>query len=111
MPKIEDYEVITRLIEATNQGRVGWKETAQPRQFTASFGGKWTLLIDEDWFGSPPENEYHLLFKNSEGDTLVSITSHANPSVADLFELARRHALKIDDALADFLSELDKPQN
>lgn len=111
MPKIENFELLARLIQATNQGRVDWEETAKASEFTASFGGKWTLLMKEDWFGSPPQDFHKLLFKNSEGDTLVSISSEDDSSVDQLYELARRHALKIDDALADLLNEIDKPQN
>ena len=55
------------------------------------------------------ENSFWLDVKNSEGETIIRITPYDDIRILQLFELARRHALKIDEALADLLKEIDNP--
>ncbi len=108
MAKVTNYEFASRIIMATDQGRIDWQPTAQAREFTASFGGKWTLLVSQ-----PMSEQFHavLTVKDSEGETIIRIVSTEDPRLDDLHEMARRMALKIDDALVDLLSEIDKPKD
>ena len=107
MAKITNYEFLERIIVATEQEKIDWQPTGSPREFTASFGGKWTLLVSQEFIGNAP---CALSVKDSEGDTIVRIGTADDPRVDALHEMARRHALKIDDALADLLNEIDKPK-
>jgi hypothetical protein len=110
MAKISNYEFLTRIFTATEQDRIDWQSTAKPREFTASFGGRWTLVILQEYMGSPAALNTALYVRNSEGETIVTIDSEQDVRVEQLHELARRHALKIDDALVDLLGEIEKPE-
>jgi len=106
MPRITNYELISRIYSATDQDRIDWQATARPQEFTASFGGKWTLVLSTSSL-----NIVVLDVKDSEGETIVRITSREDERISDLHDMARRYALKIDKALADLLNEIDKPKN
>jgi hypothetical protein len=109
MARVTNHELINRIIVATDQDRIDWQPTAMPREFTASFGGKWTLILSQgiergDFVSA-------LGVKDSEGDTIVQVDSNEDIRIHELHEMARRHALKIDDALTDLLNEIEKPKN
>ena len=110
MPRITNHELINRIIIATDEDRVDWQPTARPREFTASFGGKWTLVLFPG-LNSRGILIFSLEVKDSEGETIVEITSEEDERIPELHEMARRHALKIDEALVDLLNEIDKPKN
>ena len=111
MPTITNFELVERLLVATDKGKVDWQPTARADEFTASFGGKWTLVLRQDWLASPLEGTYRLDFKNAEGEILVRGEEKDDQRVPALYEMARRHALSIDEALADLLNEIDRPSN
>jgi hypothetical protein len=106
MPKITNNEFVGSLVAATQQDRIDWQPTGLPQEFSASFGGKYTLLVRSS-FGP----RCQLDVKDSEGTTIVRIDQDEDLRISELYEMARRHALKIDEALADLLSEIDKPKN
>lgn len=107
MRRITNQELINSLVVATEQDRVDWQPSGTVDQFTASFGGKWTLLFDrtEDTRGM----SFWLDVKTSEGETIVRLTPQDDNRIPALFETVRRHALKIDEALADLLKEIEGP--
>jgi hypothetical protein len=107
MPKITNQEVVNSLLAATEQGQIDWQPTAIPDQFTASFGGKWTLLFTREFVSGEGTTPF-LYFKDSEGQTLLRITRFEDNRIPEVYELARRYALKIDEALADLLKEIEK---
>jgi hypothetical protein len=102
MPKLDDKELVTRIISSTENGKIDWQKTAVGAQYAASFGGKWIVLIDSAGEGE----RFWLTLQNSEGETLLRIDEHSDYRLANLFEMARRRALKVDDAIADLLKEL-----
>ncbi len=107
MRKITNQELINSLVVATEQDRIDWEPSGTVDQFTASFGGKWTLLFDKT---EDDEGEHFWLdVKTSEGETIVRITPHDDSRIPALFEAVRRYALKIDKALADLLKEIEGP--
>jgi hypothetical protein len=107
MPDLPDAQLVTRLLDATKQGRIQWEKTAIDDQFVASYAGKWLLRVDR---GTRPSirDLYWLTLANSEGDEILKLYSTDFPPVTDLFETARRNALKVDQAIADLLKELDE---
>ncbi len=105
MQKVTNAELVQRIITATEEGRIDWQPTAKPQEFTANFGGKWTLVIF-DW---GPGSRLDMV--DSEGELLIRVVSEENLRVPELHEMARRHALKIDEAVVDLLNEIDKPKN
>lgn len=114
MPRITNQEFINRVLVATEQGRIDWQVTAEPRMFTASFGGKWSLVLSQAFTGftaqTGPEFKSTLAVKDSEGDNILSIDNEEDRRIDEIHELARRHALKIDEALTELLNEIDKPK-
>ena len=107
---ISDQDIITKILSASLEGKIDWKPTARSSEFAASFGGKWTLLADsfQSQTGGLIED---LTMKDSAGKQLIRITSRVDPRVSDLYELARRQALKVDEALEDLFKEIDEPQS
>jgi hypothetical protein len=111
MPRITNNELVNRIIAATDEDRIDWQPTAKPREFSASFGGKWTLVISQGGVDNRGQLVSTLNVRDSEGERIVGIDSEEDERIHGLHEMARRHALKIDDALADLLKEIDKPKN
>jgi len=46
--------------------------------------------------------------RNAAGEIILYIDDSDDERIARLHELARRRALKVDEAIADFLKELDE---
>ena len=115
MPIISNEELLTRLLAAANEEKIDWHPTARPDEYTASFGGKWTL-VSRHWirgairYENEDPNRYIIILQNSEGEELHSIKDDEDNRVRELYLLARRRVLKVDDAIADLLKELDEPQ-
>ena len=109
MPKITNQELVSSLYAATYEDRIDWQPTGEPDVFTASFGGKWTLALSRrinnegTWVSL-------LEVRDTEGQRILLVTRFDDDRLPELYEMARRHALKIDEALADLLKEIDKPQ-
>jgi hypothetical protein len=106
MANISDYELVSKILDATEFERIDWQKTAVEAQFAAAFGGKWTVTIDKST-NAVGEPDFWLSLQNAEGETILAIDDDSR--LPRLFELARRHALKVNAAIADFLKELDKP--
>jgi hypothetical protein len=103
--QVSDIELISKLYDSTQNGRISWEKTAVEDQYAAVFGGKWTVTIDK---GTSPEGvRYWLSINNAEGNEILRITSREDHRISELFDLARRHALKVDEAIADLLKEID----
>ena len=104
MPSITDRELVIKLLQATNDGRIKWDRADVNDRFAAKYADKWTLTVDRS------EGDYEtfwLALSNAEGEEILRIYSSAEERVDRLFELARRQALRIDEALSDLLKEID----
>jgi hypothetical protein len=104
MPIFSDSELISKLIEGTQESRVDWQKTAMEDQYAVSVGGKWTVVIDK----APKSESFWLDLKNSEGEDILTIYDSDDSRIGLLFHLAKRHALKVNDAIADLIKELEK---
>ena len=114
MTTVSNDEFIQRLLNATTEEKIDWQPTAQGDEYTASFGGKWTLVCRRRRRmivrGGESETIDVLLLKNLQGEELLRIDDDELITVTQLFVMARRHALKVNEAVADLLRELDEPQ-
>jgi hypothetical protein len=115
MPHISDQEFVTKVLAATLDGKIDWQPTAQYLHYSASYGGKWTILVTANWEGTigqtaQPIYSHALTLNDSTGEQLLRIEDKDDQRIKELHELARRHALKVDEAISDFLKELDEPQ-
>jgi hypothetical protein len=102
MANLSDAELIGKILDSTVRGKIDWQKTAEQSQFAAAFGGKWTVLIDQ---GVKDPHLFWLTLQNAEGEELLSISSDAR--LSDLYDKARRQALKVDEAITDLLKELE----
>jgi hypothetical protein len=101
-----DTELLEKLLQSTQSGRIDWEKTAVDDQYSASFGGKWTVLIDRS---TKDRDFYWLTLRNANGDELLEVNSMQDIRVPEIFFAAKRRALKVDEALADVIKDLDKP--
>jgi len=105
MPEPLEDELVSSLIAKTEQNRLEWQPTAQPTQYTASFAGKYTILLSYSLLGATTI----LQVKNVDGDALVHLTNLNESRLPTLYGLARDYVKKqIDDQLTDLLKEIDK---
>jgi hypothetical protein len=90
----------------SREGKVNWQETAGEQTFLAAVAKYVVTIRESNWNGS---TEYDLEVSDQSGKTLENASVSSGPLFADLSELhtlARRHALKVDEALTDLLSSL-----
>jgi hypothetical protein len=106
MPRITDDEFLSRIYNATLDDRVDWQPTANDNQFSASFAGKFTLLATQGFFHDG--GTHSLVVQDATGESILRILSERDDRVAQIYELARRQALRIDEALNELLNEIDK---
>jgi hypothetical protein len=112
MPNITDSELILRLVQSTIERRLAWEKIEDVAdRFAAKYAGKWTLTIDKSVETNERYPHYWLALSNAEGEEIMKIYSDNVGGVDELFELARRQALKVDEALSDLLKEIDEPQS
>jgi hypothetical protein len=107
MPSISDNELISRLLEATSMKLVPWEKGSVVDQFSAKYAGKWALTIDKSNEPDSPYVNYWLALTNAEGEEILKIFSSDEERLDELFEMARRRALKVDEALSDLLEEIN----
>jgi hypothetical protein len=105
MPDINDKDLIASLLRATLTGKLGWERTSAPDQFAASYGGRWTLTVDKAMIENHGAN-YFLTITNAQGEEVLRIWDQSDNVLPQLFERARRHALRVDEALFDLLKEI-----
>ncbi len=110
----EISDILTKLLERTNQDRISWQTTADDQTFLAVLGNS-SVSIDEDYdrYGGIV---YVLKILNKEGREIERINSntssdeHGNTWRSELSELyikARRVALGVDSQLDSLLQELE----
>jgi hypothetical protein len=108
MPEITDAALIIKLLRGTRAGKLNWEKTATPDQYAASYGGKWTVTVDKSEDQETGGYIFYLSIGNSQGEEALRIWNMPNNKVSELFEQARRHALKVDEALSALLKEIDE---
>jgi hypothetical protein len=106
MPNITDAELIDVLTQATEDGRITWEKADVEDQFVAKYAGKWMLTIDKSVDSDAPEINYWLALVNARQEEILKVHSYNEQRLDRLFELARRRALKVDEALSDLLKEI-----
>ncbi len=110
--KIEN--LLERLLERSRAGSVKWERTAEEGSFRAAFP-KYSVSI-ESYEAEGSKATYQFELFNESGDLIESATDyfldkpyydHRNRDLLEeLFVLARRKALGVDEAIDDILQEL-----
>lgn len=122
MPDIKRLgSLINRLGELSGENKVPWTETSDERVFQAALKGYAVTVAQEDAgdnYGEPVYR-YTIGFYDSFGKLLDAATEWDFPkgyefkgnktpqeALQDLYDIARRKALKVDQALDDLLKSL-----
>lgn len=97
----KDNQFLTYLSTATNAGKVPWQPTAADDQFTASFKGKYNVVVgtgrDGPWLRMSNEQDQIMLY--------ISSTDDPTDRMERLFNSARRIALNVDTAIDEIIQE------
>jgi hypothetical protein len=122
MPDIKRLgTLIDRLRKLSDDNQVPWAETADERTFQAALKGYAVTIVQEDagdYYGEPTY-QYAIRFYDTSGKLLDTATEGDFPDIykfeqgknsrealRDLYDSARRKALKVDQALDDLLRSL-----
>lgn len=103
-----DSKFIETLVEATRAGRMKWETTAGDDEYATSFKGKFSVLTNKrspDSYGVRVVDfaEREMLEYHGREDELGFRVWNL---IRDLFDLARRNALAVDEAIDDFIKEI-----
>ena len=109
-------QMIVKLVEKTQKGFLKWEETGSPAIFQAAFPGyavqAWTSRNIDD----PQYEDYYLRIIDGEGKTVEEVSDNDLKNVLDnpydtmkeLFNVARRSALGVENALNSILDSLEE---
>ena len=99
-------EFFEGVLSKTRAGRIRWQPTAEESEYIAAIGGQFTLSVSSDRYGCT------LLLKDQDGRALTAVTSTDDgidpQDTRELYETARRQALRVDDKIDQVLGELSK---
>jgi hypothetical protein len=104
-------QIAIQLLSKTRKDLVNWEETADPTLFQTTMED-YTVTIDK--VGG---SRFDLHLRNQKGRAIASVqvregtasTTNYN-TLSNLYEIARRQALKIDSALDDVISKLSEDE-
>jgi hypothetical protein len=102
-------EILTR----TKEGRIPWEPSVSDVTLLAAIKGKYSLVLKPythlDSFGNE-EGWPSLVMRDSADRDLINITAVLEgirpDALQDLYETARRQALKVDEKVQDLLTDL-----
>ena len=104
--------ILNKLLERTNQNKIGWQTTADERIFVAVLGNS-SVSISEEFDFIDVDTVHIFRILNDEGLEIerLSSDSSTNPTVIrwlqELYTKARRVALGVDSQLDKLLQELE----
>ena len=104
-------DILTKLLERTNQDRIGWQTTADDYTFLAVLGNSSVSISEVFIYGY--DDSYVLKILNNEGREIERIASDTvssetfDTSLQELHKKARRIALGVDSQLDNLLQELE----
>lgn len=93
----KDRDLVQFLISSTVSSQIQWQAAANPDQFVAGLRGKYSIRI------ARLAGISYLEMKDQEDRELLSISSEDYYPVDNLFDLARRVALRVDEAIDEIL--------
>ncbi len=113
------YNKLDKLLQAlrnsTEKGETEWEESSWSGSFQASFPNYSVTLRKSDKFNGG--EEYTISILDYHGETIEEATDEdmsevnlkAFEEMKDLYEIARRRAKGVEQALDELLSQLDDP--
>jgi len=94
----KDSELIAQLLQKTKDGTLTWEDSALPNQFVAAVGGKVTFVLDDRGITTT------LTMRDFLDRDLVHL--EGDPRIGELFDIARRRALRVDETLDEVIQSL-----
>ena len=95
-------QLLQKVIKATEAKKLDWqKNTKSETSFKAILGSNTLHIIKVD------EITFAFLIINEDGDQIGSIQEEFSTELENLYDLAKRRALRIDENLEDIDSLLD----
>ena len=97
-------QLFQEVLEKTQSDKIRWEPTAKEDRFVAAFGGKFSLVIEND------EGRVALELHDQKGRRMIRVDRESDRWVDEnldrLYELARRRALNADAAVDSALESL-----
>ena len=103
-------KLVVKLTKLTEDGRVAWEPTADENTFLASVS-KFVVTIGKFPSYEDVRDDYVFRIRSDEGRVIDEAEATGNPEwtrLGELYEMARRNALHVDEALSDILSSLEE---
>ena len=101
-------QLVAKLTDLTETGRLAWEETAEEGTFLASVG-KFVVTLGEE---GPNWPRYRFRILDAAGrmvdEAVRNLDDEDRDRLQQLHELARRKALNVEEALSDLLSSLER---
>jgi hypothetical protein len=97
----KDSKFLDRLLESTKVGKTDWAPTANTKTFTTSLSGKFSISV-----GGSGENDGWLTIHDANGTRIHYLSSDDFNQLPELYQLARRRALKVDEAIDELMKDL-----
>ncbi len=106
-------EFFDGVLAKTRAMRIRWQPTAEDSHYIAAIGGQFTVSIAQfEHPGSFLDTSYALALKDQDGRELTRLTSDDDGimyrEIQELYEFARRQALRVDEKIDAVLGELSK---
>ena len=105
--QFDSVPLLNALINKTQAGKLKWDETADEDIFLVSVGGNTTLKIRREFLRHPGYHR-HLLSLLDENGKLVWEIDEPWALIEQLFFLARRVALRVDERVDALMETLQK---
>ena len=112
---VEMKDVVARLANLTQQGRVPWRATVDETTFVATFGKLSVLISSKPASPGADISSYRLSVLDEKGREIDFSTASYGPSAAGirlpdlvpLYTTAKRTALGADRRLEELMNEMD----
>ncbi len=114
-------QLLLKLLEKTKRGDIQWNETEIEGTFQAAFPA-YSVRISSEAEPGKALSDYFLKIYNQEGKQIEEISQYtvaddlnssyeAGQKLQELYEMARRIAMHVEEALDNLLLELEKKED
>ena len=112
---VEMKDVVAKLANLTQQGRIPWRATVDETTFAATFGSLSVLISSKPSPPGPDISSYRLSVLDEKGSEIDFATARYGPSVTNvrlptlvpLYTAAKRTALGVDRRLEELMNEME----
>lgn len=102
MTEKDTVGLTSKVIKATDEGKLHWEKTTVDNTFTTTLGSYKLHLL------KTPRGNFYLKASDSNGIELFSIGSYSNYEIERMWEKVRRTVFKIDEGISEIDDLLDK---